>query len=105
MHRLQQLHEGRFAILWRNFPLAITGDDLAEQRDLHDAAPGQLAALGDNIRNRPAPFCAPRVRYDAERAILVAPLHDAHVSRDRRLRLAAERSAEHTPELQSRLPT
>src|SRR5581483_6981339 len=57
---------------------AITRHDLPEERDLLHAARYEFAAFGDDVGNRATPFLATRVGHDAEGAILVAALHDAH---------------------------
>src|SRR5579884_1512614 len=77
MHRLKQLHKPRLAVLHRDVALAEARHNLAEQRDLLHAARNQFTAFGDDALDAPAAFFAARERNDAERAILIATLHDA----------------------------
>jgi hypothetical protein len=77
VHRFEQLHERRPPVAVRDRPPAIAGDNLAEQRDLPHAALHEPTAFGDDVLNGPAALLAARLGYDAERAMLVAALHDA----------------------------
>src|SRR5271169_439648 len=70
-YRLDQLHKGRFSIACRNIPLAVACDNLAQQSDFPDSAPGQFTAFLDNVGDAPASLFAARVRDNAKGAILI----------------------------------
>src|SRR5919201_366529 len=55
---------------------AVMVDDLSQKLNLAMARCCGLARFGHNLRFRPHPLVASRVRYDAERAELVAALDD-----------------------------
>lgn len=82
MDGLDQLDESGLALPLGNFPPAVAGDDLPEQRDFLHAARDEFAALGHDVGNGPAALLATRVGHDAEGAVLVAALHDAHERAD-----------------------
>src|SRR5437867_3716294 len=73
----EQLNEGGFALIWREFALGVAGDDLAQQSNFFDPTSNQFAAFSDNISNGPAALLAAGVRDNAEGAVLIAALHDA----------------------------
>jgi hypothetical protein len=57
---------------------AVGVDVLAKERDFAHALVGQVCDFRQHVVERPRHLLAPRVRHDAERAILAAAFHDRH---------------------------
>ncbi len=66
--------------------VAVAVHRLAEQRHLAHAGGGEGGHLGDDLAARPVALRAAGVGHDAERAALVAALHDGDERRPRRTR-------------------
>ena len=90
----EQLHKGGDPADGRVLAAAIAGHDLAQERDLANAARDQARAFGDDLLHRPRALVAAGLGDDAERAIHVAALLDGNERadrRDRRLQMVADR--------------
>src|ERR1044071_10389281 len=98
MDRFEKLPESSRGFGWcvtRHFsgvPPApsITRHDLSKQGDLLHASRDELSALRHYVVNRAAAFFTSGVRNNAERAVLITSLHDAHECRDRLFCVAVE---------------
>ena len=82
INRFEQLHERGLSVPNGNIAPAIARNNLPQQGDLLHALRHQVAAFGHDVGNPPAALLPAGVRHDAEGAILVAALHDAHKRRD-----------------------
>src|SRR5687767_6329737 len=80
MDGVEQLHESGFAVTHADLALAVTGHDLAEEGDFLHPGGNESAAFRHDIFNTAAAFLAACVGNDAEGAVLIAALHDAHES-------------------------
>src|ERR1700694_5468505 len=62
--------------------IAVVVDVLAQQHDLFGTVGHRLATLRDNLVHRHVALAPSHLRHDAESAVVVAPLDDAHVMAD-----------------------
>src|SRR4029079_16476916 len=87
VHGFEQSREVAVGFVWR----LVVVHYLTEQLDFLQALLRRRTHLRQDVRLRPHPLVAPRVRDHAEAAVLVAALDDRHPRADR---ICAPREAE-----------
>ena len=82
MDRFEELHKGRLFPDTRELVASVKIHDLPEQRHLAHTARDKALDLLHNVGDRARTLRATRARHDAEGAVHIAALHDAHERRD-----------------------
>ena len=77
MNGFDQLNKCGFIVAFGNVTFTKACHDLAQQRDFSNALRDELATFCHDLGDAAATFFTTRVGHDAERAVLIAALHDA----------------------------